>query len=259
MRDFRDAKAMAQTLREALKTKSVTLSHSESLELVAKTLGFHDWNVLSAAIQASQPEEKPKNGGSAVPVTPMRDVVFFPQVMTSIFVGRDKTKRAIEHAMAGDRRLFVVTQKRSGDDNPDFDALYSIGVTADIIERVELPDGTWRAKVSCAGRAAIAKPHQGEFLAADIEPIEETRAMTVEAFARMRDILDAYQDYAKTPAPAYLRGYSQEPGVFADVAVQLLKVDIEKKQQALETSDVVTRLEMILAWMKTEPIWTLSR
>ena len=56
MRDFRDAKAMAQTLREALKTRSVTLSHSESLELVAKTLGFHDWNVLAAAIQASQPE-----------------------------------------------------------------------------------------------------------------------------------------------------------------------------------------------------------
>ena len=259
MRDFRDAKAMAQTLREALKTRSVALSHSESLELVAKTLGFHDWNVLSAAIQASQPEAKPKNAGTAIPVTPMRDVVFFPQVMTSIFVGRDKTKRAIENAMAGDRRLFVITQKRSGDDDPDFDALYSVGVTADIIERVELPDGTWRAKVSCAGRAAVAKPHRGDFLAADIEPIEETRAMTVEAFALMRDILDAYQDYAKAPAPAYLRGYSQEPGVFADVAVQLLKVDIEKKQQALETSDVVTRLEMILAWMKTEPIWTLSR
>jgi ATP-dependent Lon protease len=253
MRDFRDAKAMAQTLREALKAKSVTLSHSESLELVARTLGFHDWNVLSAAIQASQPEAKPRNGGTAMPITPMRDVVFFPQVMTSIFVGRDKTRRAIETAMAADRRLFVVTQRRSGDDDPDFDALYSVGVMADIIERVELPDGTWRTKVSCSGRAAIAKPHQGDFLAADIEPIEETRAMTVEAFARMREILEAYQDYAKTPAPAYLRGYSQEPGVFADVTVQLLKLGIERMQQALEISDVVTRLETILGWMKAGP------
>src|SRR6516225_4823788 len=141
MRDFRDAKAMAQSLREALKAKSVTLSHSESLELVAKTLGFHDWNVLSAAIQASQPEAKPKSDGAAMPLTPMRDVVFFPHVMTTIFVGRDKTKRAIENAMAGDRRLFVVTQRRSGDDDPDFAALYPVGVTADILERVELPDG----------------------------------------------------------------------------------------------------------------------
>jgi hypothetical protein len=123
MRDLRDAKAMAQTLREALKARSVTLTNSESLEPVARTLGFHDWNVLSAAIQAIQPEEKPRNAGAAMPITPMRDVVFFPQVMTSIFVGRDKTKRAIETAMAADRRLLVVTQRRSGDDDPDFDAL----------------------------------------------------------------------------------------------------------------------------------------
>jgi uncharacterized protein len=253
MRDFRDAKSMAQTLREALKAKSVTLSHSESLELVAKTLGFHDWNVLSAAIQASQPEEKPKNGGTAMPVTPMRDVVFFPQVMSSIFVGRDKTKRAIETAMAGDRRLFVVTQRRAEDDDPDFATLYTVGVTADILERLELPDGNWRVKVSCSERASIARTHQGEFLAADIEPIEETRAMTVEAFARVRDILDAYQGYTKSPVPTYLRGVSQEPGVFADVAVQLLKPGIEKLQQALEIPDVVTRLETVLGWIKAEP------
>lgn len=55
MRDFRDAKAMAHTLRDALKVKSISVSHSESLELVARTLGFHDWNVLSAAIQSSRP------------------------------------------------------------------------------------------------------------------------------------------------------------------------------------------------------------
>ena len=253
MRDFRDAKAMAQSLREALKAKSVTLSHSESLELVARTLGFHDWNVLAAAIQASLPDAKPKNGGTALPIAPMRDVVFFPQLLTSIFVGRDKTKRAIETAMAGDRRLFVVTQKQADNDDPDFAALYSVGVTADIIERVELPDGNWRMKVSCAERAAIVRPLQGDFLAADIEPVKETREMTVEAFARMREILDAYLGYTKTAAPPYLQGYSQEPGVFADVAVQLLKVGIEKMQQALETPDVVARLETILAWMKAGP------
>jgi ATP-dependent Lon protease len=253
MRDFRDAKAMAQSLREALKAKSVTLSHSESLELVARTLGFHDWNVLAAAIQASLPDAKPKNGGTALPIAPMRDVVFFPQLLTSIFVGRDKTKRAIETAMAGDRRLFVVTQKQADNDDPDFAALYSVGVTADIIERVELPDGNWRIKVSCAERAAIVRPLQCDFLAADIEPVKETREMTVEAFARMREILDSYQGYTKTAAPPYLHGYSQEPGVFANVAVQLLKVGIEKMQQALETPDVVARLETILAWMKAGP------
>ena len=217
-------------------------------------LGFADWNVLSAAIQASQPEAKPRLTGAAIPVAPMRDVVFFPQVMTSIFVGRDKTKRAIEAAMAGDRQLFVVTQRRPNDDDPDFAALYTVGVTADIIERLDFPDGNWRVKVSCAGRATIVRPIQGNFLAADIAPIEETRAMTVEAFALTREVLDAYEGYAKAPAPAYLRGYLREPGVFADVAVQLLKVGIDKMQEMLEISDAVTRLETTLAWMKADRI-----
>ena len=224
MRDFRDAKAMAQTLRDALKTKSITLTHSESLEVIARTLGFHDWNVLSAAILASKPEAKPKISGAAVPVTPMRDVVFLPQLLAPIFVGRDKTKRAIESAMAGDGRVFVVTQKQAIDDDPDFAALYSVGVIADIIERVDLPNGNLRVNVSCSKRAVIVRPHPGDFMAAEIEPIEETRAVTVEAFSRMREILDAYQGYAKAPAPTYLHGHSQEPGVFADVAAQFLKL-----------------------------------
>ena len=139
MRDFRDAKAMAQTLRDALKARSIPLTHSESLEIVARTLGFHDWNVLAAAIQASQsmlapPRKSPissPGSGILMPVAPMRDVVFFPQTISPIWVGREKTRRAIEAALAGDGRLFVVTQKRMDDDDPGFDALYPVGVTAD--------------------------------------------------------------------------------------------------------------------------------
>ena len=102
MRDFRDAKAMAQTLRDTLKARSVSLTHSESLEIVARTLGFHDWNVLAAAIQASkpagtEPSKTPAQSGvgSIFPVVPMRDLVLFPQMVVPLFVGRDKTKRAI--------------------------------------------------------------------------------------------------------------------------------------------------------------------
>ena len=113
MRDFRDAKAMAQTLREALKTKSVSLTHSESLELVATILGFHDWNVLSATIQSEvQPAANP---GSTIPATvrlaaenqlptvPLRDIVLFPHLNVPLFAGRAKTIHAVECAMAKDR------------------------------------------------------------------------------------------------------------------------------------------------------------
>jgi ATP-dependent Lon protease len=107
MRDFRDAKAMAQTL----KSKSVSLTHSESLELVARTLGFPDWNYLAARIQSSEP--RPASSGAtlpaaassvvspriAIPIVPMRDLVMFPQMVAPIFVGREKSRRAIERAI----------------------------------------------------------------------------------------------------------------------------------------------------------------
>src|SRR5437899_6368188 len=97
MRDFRDAKAMAQTLREALKAKSVSLTHSESLELVARVLGFHDWNVLSARIQsehqplATEPTA-PISTGARLPTVPLRDIVLFPKMVAPLFMGRESSK-----------------------------------------------------------------------------------------------------------------------------------------------------------------------
>src|ERR1700724_1771854 len=143
MRDFRDAKAMAQTLRDALKAKSVTLTNSESLELIAKILGFHNWNVLSARIQA-EPNQKliripanlpavPLPAGANLPLLPLRDIVLFPYMIAPIFVGREKTKRALDCAMAADRRIFVVTQRQASDDDPTQDALHSVGVVAHVV------------------------------------------------------------------------------------------------------------------------------
>jgi uncharacterized protein len=107
--------------------------------------------------------------------------------------------------------------------------------------------------VSCSARAAIVRPHADGFLAAEIEPIEETRGGDPEAFARMREVLDAYPSYTSTAVPPYLYGYSQEPGVLADLIAQQLKGDMEQKQQALETRDVVARLDTVLAWIKAGP------
>ena len=261
MRDFRDAKSMAQTLRDALKAKSVSITHSESLEIIAKTFGLHDWNVLAAAIQASQsmlaPPRKspssPPGSGILLPVAPKRDVVFFPQTISPIWVGREKTRLAIEAALSGDGRLFVVTQKQMGDDDPDFGALYSVGVTADILHHMTMPNGTLRVKVSCADRAMITKAGGHDFLAAEVEPIQDLREFDATAFTLMREIFDAYQPYTRSPPPYALHRYSREPGVFADVVVHLMEVGIGKTQQILETNDVIARLELILAWMKDVP------
>ena len=272
MRDFRDAKAMAQTLREALKAKSVSLTHSESLELMAKAFGFHDWNELAAKIQASQPATVPASAPSSpatilpsppaeagvVPVIPMRDLVLFPQMIAPVFVGREKTRRAIERAVGMDGRILVVTQRRSGDDDPDLDALYSVGVTASVLNREPLPDGTLKLFISGLHRTVVVKPVDGAFLAAVTTPIEETRGQTPEAVALSRAVLRAYQVYANidfSALPQELQARFRlpsmgEPGRLADSVALLLSVGIDKRQQLLETSDVVARLEKILELMK---------
>ena len=265
MRDFHDAKAMAQILREALKAKSVSLTHSESLELIAKSFGLSDWNFLAAKIQASQPALRPSAAASmpgvaGIPILPMRDLVVFPQMVTPIFVGRDKTKRAIERAIATDGRLLVVTQRRATDDDPALDALYSVGVMASVIHKVALLDGTFKFFVSGLERTAVIGPVEEEFLAADVAPLEQTRGDTAEAAALFRAVLETYRVWADVDLSAVPKGpqgglwrlpNTAEPGALADAIAPLLPIAIEQKQQLLETTDVVVRLEAILELMKT--------
>jgi ATP-dependent Lon protease len=258
MRDFRDAKAMAQTLRDTLKSRSVTLTHSESLEITAKAFGVRDWNVLAAAIEAAKlPEPAPSAAtaqlpatAASIPVTPMRDVVFFPQMVTPIFVGREKTRRAIESALAGDGRLAVLTQRHMADDDPGFDDLYSVGVTASIISHQAMPNGNLKCKVSCLERVRVVRPLEGDFLAAEVKPIDDVRASDIDAFRLAAQLIEAYRAYAKVPQPQALSRYSGEPGVLAAFVAQLITDDIEKLQHLLEINDVVEALETVLGWMK---------
>jgi ATP-dependent Lon protease len=264
MRDFRDAKAMAQTLREALHAKSVFFTHSESQELIANILGFRDWNVLAARIRASQPAITPVRDNvpadANIPVFPMRDLVLFPHMIAPIFVGRDKTRRAVERAMAGDRRVLVVAQRHGADNDPDrLEALYPIGVTASIIDRQTQVDGVLKVSVSGLRRMAIVRLINGEFLAAEAAPIEEERCESREATILSRAVLDAYQVYANldfsslSTAPKARFGLPSigDPGLLADTLAPLLSIGVEQRQQLLEASDIVSRLEKILDLMNS--------
>jgi uncharacterized protein len=262
MRDFRDAKAMAQTLREALHAKSVSFTNSESQELIARILGFRDWNVLAAKIQATQPTSARSNtsipAGAGIPIFPMRDLVLFPHMIAPIFVGRDKTRRAVECAIAGDRRVLVVAQRRGADNDPNtLEALYPVGVTASVINRQTQVDGILKVSVCGLQRTGIVRLVDDEFLAAEVTPMEEERGQSREAAALSSAVLDAYQIYAKVdfsalpPGPKARFGLPSigDPSLLADTVAPLLSTSIEQKQQLLETSDVVTRLEKILDLM----------
>jgi uncharacterized protein len=267
MRDFRDAKAMAQTLRVGLKSKSISLTHSESLEQVAKLLGFQDWNVLSARIQAEQrsPGSKPgtKNSvtgpvpipaGTVLPTMPVRDIVLFPKMIVPLILGRDMSMRAVEPAMAGDKRILVVTQRRPADDSPGPDDLYGVGVMASVIDLETPDDGTMRLIVKGLERAAIARwAGLVPFLAAEIAAIQESRGQAAEAFALTRAALEKLKTYPsiKFPFPRFER-IDRDPSVVADAIASHLSARIDQKQDILETSDVIARLEKILALMKAD-------
>src|SRR5215831_4243887 len=113
LRDFRDAKALAHTLRESLSHKAMTISHSESLELVSKMLGLSDWNTLAAMLQADRgesPRPAPRLKTS-YPAIPLRDLVPFPGATYPLFVGRDKTINAVEQAWEGEREVVLAVQR----------------------------------------------------------------------------------------------------------------------------------------------------
>ena len=156
MRDFRDAKAMAQTLRTALSEKNISVSHSECLELIARQFGTANWNTLSAKIQAeprgsdSMPAKIPKKTtvppalkrGMTFPMVPLRDIVIFPQMVCPLFMGREKSLRAVQQAAKGDGRIFLVAQRSARDDNPSAGQLYMMGVVADLLQQMTAPDGS---------------------------------------------------------------------------------------------------------------------
>ena len=188
----------------------------------------------------------------------MRDLVVFPQMVAPIFVGREKTRRAIERALATDRRVLVVTQRRSADDDPQIDALYAVGVTAAVINCVKLTDGTLKLAISGLERAAVGTPVADEFLAAEIAPIAESNGQTDQAVLLSRLVLDAYRmfanvDYSHVPPRLQARLHLPDigdPSLLADTVAPLLPVSIEQRQQLLETSDVIARLEAILELIK---------
>jgi uncharacterized protein len=276
MRDFRDAKAMAQTLREELKARSVSMTYSGSLEVVTKILGFHDWNVLSAYIQSEHRRSTADlhdrvttavirlPGGTGLPTVPLRDLVLFPRMIVPLFVGRDTTKRAVVHNSGG--RVLVITQRRAADDNPLPNGLYNVGVVAHIINRDPIADadGNIRLVVKGVERMTVLRFAEGQFIEAEVAPIKETRGQDAEAFSLMRSVLEKFQVYRNTslwsgstlsPGTAPLIAQLpqiREPGVLADALAPLLSVEIDQKQDLLETGDVVKRLKKIFALMRTD-------
>jgi ATP-dependent Lon protease len=209
MRDFRDAKAMAQTLRTSLTAKAVTISHSESLELVSKMFGVADWNTLSAQIQAGReepvaPATRLVTLAGRYPAIPLRDLVPFPGAIIPLFAGRAKTIQALDLASRHQRQIVIAIQRSSIVDEPSLPDVYDIGVLAGILDLEQLGDGTVKVltqiyrRVAITGFASDARGYLAAVEEISAGPILDAPDLIRTAMARFR----TYAERQNLPLPA---------------------------------------------------------
>ena len=194
----------------------------------------------------------------AYAVLPLRDIVVFPHMIVPLFVGREKSIRALEEAVRTDRHILLATQINAGDDDPATDAIYTIGTLASVLQLLKLPDGTVKVLVEGAGRAKLTGfTRSDEYYEAEAEALRDELGDKVEAEALARSVLSEFENYVKLNkkiSPEVVSAVTQidEPSKLADTIGSHLLVKISDKQGILETPTVAQRLERVLSLMESE-------
>ncbi len=193
-----------------------------------------------------------------LPVLPLRDIVVFPYMVVPLFVGREKSVRALEEVMRGDKQILLATQKNSADDDPAPSAIYDVGVVASVLQLLKLPDGTVKVLVEGKTRAAVLRfTDTSSFFEAEITGLEEDGEDEPETEALSRAVAEQFENYVKLNKkvpPEALAAIPQiaEPGKLADSIAAHLSVKIAEKQQLLEIFNVAKRLEKVYGLMEGE-------
>ncbi|MGE0046023.1 MAG: endopeptidase La [Hyphomonadaceae bacterium] len=193
-----------------------------------------------------------------LPVLPLRDIVVFPHMAAPLFVGREKSVRALDEVMKNDKQILLAAQIDASEDDPAPDRIYPIGTVASVVQLLKLPDGTVRVLVEGARRARITRfTATDNYFEAEVEPIEETNDDSSEARATARAVTEQFEGFVKqsrkTP-PEVLQAIGQitQPGRLADTVAAHLSIKIADKQMLLELNDVPARLEKILSLIEGE-------
>ncbi len=193
-----------------------------------------------------------------LPVLPLRDIVVFPHMVVPLFVGREKSVKALEEVMKGDKSILLATQKTSADDDPEPGAIYDVGVVATVLQLLKLPDGTVKVLVEGKRRAALLRFTRTEgFFEAETAALDEDGEDAPEAEALSRAVAEQFENYVKLNKkvpPEALAAIPQiaEPGKLADSIAAHLSVKIADKQALLEIFNVAKRLEKVYGLMEGE-------
>jgi ATP-dependent Lon protease len=194
----------------------------------------------------------------AYPVLPLRDIVVFPHMIVPLFVGREKSIKALEEVMRSDTFILLATQKNASDDDPATDSIYETGTLASVLQLLKLPDGTVKVLVEGASRAAIKTyTRTDDYYEAEAEALADDVGDKIEAEALARSVVSEFENYVKLNkkvSPEVVSAVSQieEPSKLADTIASHLAVKIADKQAILEIPTVAQRLERVLGLMESE-------
>ena len=202
-------------------------------------------------------ETKDKDPNSA-PVLPLRDIVVFPHMIVPLFVGREKSVRALEEVMNDEKQILLLTQKNAAEDDPTAEGLHTIGTLATVLQLLKLPDQTVRVLVEGKARARVTGFNsRSDFFQATVEKIPEEAAAVQESEALMRTVKANFEQYIKLnkkiPSET-LAAVAQidDPAKLADTVASHLSVKIGERQALLETFVTTERLEKILSLIEAE-------
>ncbi|MEA9826014.1 endopeptidase La [Xanthomonas campestris pv. raphani] len=194
-----------------------------------------------------------------LPVLPLRDVVVFPHMVIPLFVGRDKSMRALEKAMEADKRILLVAQKSAETDDPAAGDLYTVGTLAQVLQLLKLPDGTIKVLVEGLSRVTVDKVAEQDGAlqgrGTEVESSDAREPRELEAIAR--SLMSLFEQYVKTNRklpPELLQTLAgiDEPGRLADTIAAHIGVRLADKQRLLEITEIGDRLELLVGLVDGE-------
>ncbi len=192
------------------------------------------------------------------PVLPLRDIVVFPHMIVPLFVGREKSVRALEDVMKDDKQILLVAQKQASQDDPGPDDIHDVGTVASVLQLLKLPDGTVKVLVEGGRRAKLLKYTETDaFFQAEAETLEDRDGDARELEALCRSVISQFEQYVKLNRkipPEVLVSLNQieDPSKLADTVASHLTIKIAEKQELLEIDSVADRLEKIYGMMEAE-------
>ena len=192
------------------------------------------------------------------PVLPLRDIVVFPHMIVPLFVGREKSVRALEDVMSDDKQILLVAQKDASQDDPSADDIYRVGTVSTVLQLLKLPDGNVKVLVEGGWRARIRSfAENPEFFRAAAETVPEEAADSPDAPALVRTVVSQFEQYMKLnkkipPEVMVSLNQIEDPSKLADTIASHLVLNVSEKQELLEIEGVVARLEKVYSLMEAE-------